>query len=742
MTTMSSLPSIMADGLLSLLALIVFACATGVGLLSLLRFPDDRQNRLLIAPVAATMLWAITGGLLVRMGWTMADASLPMWGGSIVLALAGAWAMLRHPPSAIDGRMLAVSAGIVAATLVSMAAAIGRGLFSDLGPGNPDTFLYTTLAAAFWEHGLSDQGRSFFFQQLGDGYLGLGAFRNHTFVLLAFFSRLVEAGEPTFVRNLFMCWSVFAIGMSAAYYRRVSRRDLSGAAGLTVLYAWLVIGLGWAFVPGAVGNWDNALFVSVVPILAGLSYEPGGWRFSVALGVTGAYAFLTYPELAPIAGIIVSPYFVLRLWTEPRTRLMVLQYALAAIVALVLIAPAASSLWYYFIYQMKAAGGEMRPGGGFAAGLLLWWWNPSVWWGLGPEHGVASDWRDVTLALLLTALTVPGVARALGSRRAPQGWAFLILVALAAYFLAIARYPYGVYKILSVTWWLVAALLLDGMLTLWRTRTAQGFLHPFVSRAAVGAAALVVVLLASVLTASQRSAIFFPPILGAMPTPDELLELRDRARRQPPGDVLVMGRLATASSTPWVLYALRSTPLRVYLPERPRPPLSDSFFWTKTGAPDAVLLEPDERVVAGPALIDTPRFRLVGFRGAAMVTSVENANGLEAWGTWLGATPITISILSQQPLAARMEFEAEPGPSRPESTERTLIVVEGDREVARTRVAKRQLVSLPVMLSSGTTRLTLRCEEAPTVASMPNGDTRALLVAIRGLSVRPAAAAP
>lgn len=738
---MSALPEAV-QGILVLVTLMVFGSAAGYGLLSLARFPADRRCRLLLAPIAVTILWALSGDLLVRLGWTMAQLTGPLWGVSILLALTGACYMLADRASALDGRTVLATIGAAAITVLVMGRPIARGLFAHMGPLNTDTFLYSALAAAYWDRGLGSDGPfAVFYQQLDHYLLLLGAARNHTFVLLDFLSPLIEAGEPIFVRNLFECWMVFVATTAAAYYLLVSRPSPATPMGRTLAYMGLFMGLGWAFVPAAVGNWDNALFVGLVPVLAGLSYEPARARTAVALGVVLAYAFLTYPELCPIAAVVAAPFFVLRLrhGTALRGRL-VLVYLGALLVAGILILPAARAIWDYVFFQLSTAVSSNRPGGAFSIGLLDRWWHPGSWWAMGPDQHAPAGWSGAALAALLTLGTAVGFIRAWRQPRRPEPWAGTVLLAAVLYFLVREQYAYGVYKILSVSWWLVALLTLDGVEALGRRLLPRAELR---WRRALAGSAVAVIVVASLAAVMRNWEYRFPPSLdGILPSPDQLVELRDRARRQPAGDVLITGQLATAPALPWVWYVLRSTPLRVFVPTTPLPPLPAVLAWTGAASPPVTLRASNERQADDALLFETPRFVLLELKDRAWLSGMESPNGVETWGTWLGTQDITIDIKAESATVVTIGFNADPGPSRPESPERELVLLAGDREVARVRIDKSQRVALNAPVAAGATRLRLRCVDTPTVAAMPNGDERTLLVMIRELSVHTDRALP
>ena len=69
--------------------------AVGLGILAALRFPQEGVKSVLLAPCVATMAWALSGNLLVRLGLPMRHATPLIWVASPGLAVFGLWWWLR-----------------------------------------------------------------------------------------------------------------------------------------------------------------------------------------------------------------------------------------------------------------------------------------------------------------------------------------------------------------------------------------------------------------------------------------------------------------------------------------------------------------------------------------------------------------------------------------------------------------------------------------------------------------------
>jgi hypothetical protein len=76
--------------------------------------------------------------------------------------------------------------------------------------------------------------------------------------------------------------------------------------------------------------------------------------------------------------------------------------------------------------------------------------------------------------------------------------------------------------------------------------------------------------------------------------------------------------------------------------------------------------------------------------------------------------------------------ECRPGPSRPGDTNRTLLVeVNG----AKSEMPTSPNLRIPVTLKKGNNQVRLSCKEPPTVNKLPSGDTRTLLLGIKGFTI-------
>src|SRR5262245_18550884 len=147
-------------------------------------------------------------------------------------------------------------------------------------------------------------------------------------------------------------------------------------------------------------------------------------------------------------------------------------------------------------------------------------------------------------------------------------------------------------------------------------------------------------------------------------------------------DVLAMGASLDEVTVPWVFYALKESPLRLYMRgSRVRFARGGDVLAPGAPAPPLALL-PAADFAVGLARLRTPEFALVDLQGVTatpVIEDIDSPNRIEAWGTWLGTRPITICVLGPPGFAATLSFEAAPGPSLPGTPRRTLLLQAGDR---------------------------------------------------------------
>jgi Dolichyl-phosphate-mannose-protein mannosyltransferase len=125
-------------------------------------------------------------------------------------------------------------------------------------------------------------------------------------------------------------------------------------------------------------------------------------------------------------------------------------------------------------------------------------------------------------------------------------------------------------------------------------------------------------------------------------------------------------------------------------------------------------------------------------RGVPVVGEMSNPNGLETIDgepfMWLGGGDTLIYIASPRDGVADLAASFIAGPSVTGSPERRLVLKAAAGVTTTTILANGPQV-LQVPLRAGTNEIALRCLDKASVAKLPNGDTRPLILGVRGLRV-------
>jgi hypothetical protein len=119
------------------------------------------------------------------------------------------------------------------------------------------------------------------------------------------------------------------------------------------------------------------------------------------------------------------------------------------------------------------------------------------------------------------------------------------------------------------------------------------------------------------------------------------------------------------------------------------------------------------------------------------LTFITNPNDLEVLDGkpffWIGSKATILHIQSPFTGNIRIFFDASPGPSRPESAERHLLITSGDWNSVVVVQSGRILFEAPVL--SGENEIFLEVIEKPTLSVLPNGDKRPLMLGVLDLKL-------
>ena len=492
---------------------------------------------------------------------------------------------------------------------------------------------------------------------------------------------------------------------------------------------------GWAANALVYGNYDNLLFIALMPagLAAWLDMSAGritARAFIIHAPVVTAALFYTYPEGLALSGMLALPLLVTVLWGLRRNRPRLTLAIGAGVIVAVLTAPFLSVFSSFLMNQVRygvsaLADDASRPGTGSFPGLLGPKFLPAFW-SLGSEYPASPrGYVYVILPAVLFVLTGLGVWQ-LRKKRFGYPWVILPFGALLIWQALFSRFEYGTYKVIfCAQWWLFPAVVSGG---LWLKERIP---RPW----AAGALMSLLVSGATIQRWNFHSYRLWPT-RPAIQAASELPKVKLITRDKP-----LLLDISDADGQLWAVAYLRDQPLALVLPKSylGRPGLlaqakpvtiADEMLTLRSGR------DPD-------AIWQNSQFSLLPKTSGSVLTTVENPNGLEAVDgvpfVWIAASKPTAFIIKafragEFELGSRqLIFGGVPGPTHPiEVTDDS-----GTREV----ILRAGDLTIPVRLRAGMNRITIRSTAIVANTLQANGDTRELMLGLTGYFVKSASPA-
>lgn len=691
--------------------------------LARVHFHQDLDSRLLIPPLAlATMLLIFSDWVCFRLPLHPLASVVWIVAPLVMLALFWVQGGLVRTRASLWIVLLSILAAWFVLADVSGQLLPGIGIVSD----RPDAWSYQTMADYFDHY---RRGESMAGAPLLDQYAS--HLQNSRFGAAALLALLTQApgmggNNVAFAQVAFYFICLVVHFFALAYFVR----GLSVRWQVTLAAALLATVGGWLSNVITVGNYDNLLFVSLLPAWLGLATRfldrnVTSWRFVLGGALILGALFNIYPEGFVLFGLLTLPltWQLLRDCTRERCRII----PLVGLVGLssVFVLPYGPIFVSFLKNQVgaSAAGLAARPGIGNFPGLLNSHAFPAIF-ALG-EEGPGSSFSIANLLLPTLLCVLIGVGAWTVSRRHRWFlWVAPILFLLALWQGVLLRYDYGLYKILVCSsWWIYSAVAigLDRLTSGWREHSRCR---------ALGPVSFIVLFVAIAWEKGEDRVIHSHYSLGPL---IELTQIDNVIGREVP----ILISLDNDFEYLWSTIFLRSHPLAI------------AEFRSYLGMPHIIpILKPRKAeecpymLVAGlrpGAVWHNERFSLIATEGA-LIASIENPNGLETVEQqpffWMSGaeTHLTLLVTADGDYALRAH-RFHPGPSAPESKSwrveiddatgrhTTVITFPGTEETPP---------AIPIHLLRGRNRVALRCLERPTVFDQPNGDKRELLLGVQG----------
>jgi hypothetical protein len=497
-------------------------------------------------------------------------------------------------------------------------------------------------------------------------------------------------------------------------------------------------------------NYDNALALSFLPAAAGVSYliKPEDWRWAGVLAGLGIGVLYCYPEMAAVVIGGGCLFLVQRFLSESKmSKGWLFLLLCAAGLILVGIAPFAQDFVWFIKNQVAAGtGGQgVRPGEGMFHDLLDPQYRLMAFWGLGRFGNPSVVWGGLTetiwrygetsFAFVLSVLAVLGAVDLL--RQKDWGLLLTIVLLCSGSFIMILHfaYSYGAYKFILLNWWGMCFAVVQGSMRL----TARFHARWFSRKKALlfGLLAFGGFLGPKIIAFHSKVS----PYSSALPF-KQVEEVKDLISG---GAVLVA--IDNDMANEWAVYFLREVPIylsayRSYMAQSHVVPLMERAKRIELTDVRYALTDNTESFV----FPDTKRLWAGGPYNLwkladnwVIISDLHNPNGIENWegkrGFWVGKGDTEIDFVSSKNGQLMIEGQFRRGPSLPERAIREMLIYTEHGYHASVTIVQdgQQLLSVPV--SAGKNALFFRSLDEPTVTRLPNGDTRPLLLGIRGLRI-------
>jgi hypothetical protein len=549
--------------------------------------------------------------------------------------------------------------------------------------------------------------------------------RYATSALLAFFAEI--AGTDTCRSAVIYAFLLLVhLGFGFVLLSRVL-----GAGPLLSLGAGLFgVLVGWAPEVLKIGNWDQVLFVSLIPFailrLRLLTFPTSRTSGVLASGLSMAAAIFAYPEGAAIATVIYLPLVAWRLFRGMPLPRKVWQLARASGVA-ILLSMVYLPTFISFLFHQISAGSTVLVAKGALGGLLSKNWLAAVYC-LGPQLPATTAHSLKKLELLVSVLFIVlslVAIRAWWKRKDGIFFTIPFFLALSLWEALRVQYDYGLYKVLTMFWPVMVGAIFVGMSQL--LARCHGPIRLFAVVAFCG-------LIAGAVVDEVKDFPYAPwrQDRGMKP----FLELR--RLKEISGNASIRIQTQSWFNQLWAVFFLEGYKLII-----PNPLLNLQSLAARLPPPSV------EQGLGSFVLTDEKKsgavwrnqiFSLLARTEPVELLAVSAPNTLETVDgqpfLWLDNRFVDLTIHSDVDREAFLLIpECRPGPNRPEDPKRTLQIEQNGETV---ELPAKGSLKVPLSLKKGNNLVRLACKEAATVHELPSGDTRTLLLGIKGFSIKPA----
>lgn len=704
------------------LLLCIISILAGRGILRLIGVKIEPHVSPYLSPVITLTFWAIFLGWGILLGFSVKQLWIIGWLATILLAIIG-FRRGDYRFSKGEGVLLATAVFIPVGLMFPY---FWYGIRTYLGSWAPDGWSCIAFGQYLWEYPKGAEG----------GLAPLYQYASHLsatkFIagsLLGFFSPLTGLkGDTQASSGYFLAWALFVFSSSCMFFIRT--KNFSGK--LQFAYVGLCVFSGWLLHMLIANNYDNALILPFLPTLGGVIafIDPHDRRWAIVLAMLVAGIIYCYPEMSAfvLAGAL---FFMLQRILSEKNLLgrWLILLILAGSGALLLALPWLKSFVQFLQNQLATTiqNQGLRPGEGMFRDLL------SLKYGLVAFWGFSHSFLSYLLASVLSILSVWGVFKLFRKKEWGLGSVIILLFCGAMFMIVRSRYDYGAYKFILLNWWGVSFAAILGV---------HAFLTRFNGKKYKASLMAVFILLFGI-TGTRICAFDKSVKPKSIATYKQVKEIKNIVK----GEGVIVD-VEDGIANEWAVYFLRDTPIhllqyRIYM-EQPHvtPFMERARHIDILGA--SFLLSDDKNIdgsVTMSLLWEGGPYRLwkVSKRNWIAITGVGNANELEEWhgsqGFRVGKGDLKIRLFSARNGYAIITAELSRGQSLADKSAMRILISTSKGFEKPVIISRDGPHDFKIPVVRGKNNVTLHLLENPTMTRSPSGETRPLLLEVKGLKV-------
>lgn len=699
---------------LLLCAISIFA---GKGILRILRINIDLESLFYLSPIVTLSFWAILLGSAVVNGYTIKQVYIPIWMLTFLFVIFGVGndvlEMLRRNWQSI---IL-----VLILPMILMVSYFWYGLSRYAGSPACDGWAYVAIGQYLWTYVRGIEGGIAPLYQYA-AHLSYGRFIAAS--LLGFFSPIAGIlGDTQAASGLFLAWAFFIFTSACMFFARVQKLGV-----YSFFYVTFVVLSGWLLKLLWVNNYDNALILGFLPVLAGLvdiiDYRKYRWSFVFA-GLIAA-AVYCYPEMVIFVIAGVSLFLLNSVCNEKRKLFFWMTFLfITAVLFFIFIYPYMQEGCVYIVHQFNSAihaQNGSRPGEGMFAELLQPKFMISAYWGLG--HYVFY----VLISVILTCLAVLGAIRVFMQKQWGLVVFCLILILASLIMIFYQRYSYGAYKNIILNLWLLIFFVFIGVkyiLIRYRSKTLY-----------------VLFTIAFILFIAKHFIVAWY-LNHKLPVKNivryrSIAKISEYTENNP-----VIVAINNDFANQWAVYYLRYLPINLVVYRAYMAETHNQILMRRAKQYDFTRM----RYILTDNPISFPKYNLLKSyppyylwylsSSWVMLGDIKNANSIEQWngqmGFWIGNGDTVVSLLSNTQGKVKLSGTFVLGPSIKDGEVRHLLIL-GPQNYRREVVFKnKSQLSFIIPVNKGENKVILRALDKPTILKLPSGDTRPMLIGVLGL---------